>query len=103
MRIKVMGRWWNLFFTRAMQGAKLAAKREEVIYGECDPPGIPNKEIRVRTKLGGEEELETVIHELVHAAGWHIDEEFVERFGIDAARVLWRLGYRRVGQKHMEV
>jgi hypothetical protein len=35
-----------------------------------------------------------LIHEIVHAAGWHIDETFVERFACDAARALWRLGYR---------
>jgi hypothetical protein len=44
--------------------------------------------------LQGEEKLEVVIHELVHAAGWHIDEEFTEIFAKDVARVLWRLGYR---------
>ena len=49
--------------------------------------------------LHGEERLEVLLHELVHAAGWHIDEAFVERFASDAARALWRLGYRDQGME----
>ena len=37
--------------------------------------------------------MEVLIHEMLHAAGWHIDESFVEQFASDAARTLWRLGY----------
>lgn len=33
-----------------------------------------------------------LILELLHAAGWHIDEAFVEQFAHDAARALGR-GY----------
>jgi hypothetical protein len=62
--------------------------------GDCDPPDKPGKEIRVSSSLQGEERLEVLIHELVHAAGWHIAEGFTETFARDAARVLWRLGYR---------
>ncbi len=61
--------------------------------GDCDPPNQPGKEIRISSALRGEERPEVLIHELVHAAGWHIDEMFVERFARDAARALWRLGY----------
>ena len=46
------------------------------------------------SSLRGEERLEVLIHELVHAASWHIDETFVEQFARDAARALWRVGYR---------
>jgi len=83
MRIRVLNRTWNLRF------APNLANR-----GDCDPPGKPGKEIRVSSALRGEERLEVVVHELVHAAGWHIDEGFAERFAGDVARVLWRLGYR---------
>ena len=83
MRVKVLSRIWHLRFAPNM------ANR-----GDCDPPDQRNKEIRVSTSLRGEERLEVLIHELVHAAGWHIDETFVEQFASDAARVLWRLGYR---------
>jgi hypothetical protein len=82
-RLKILGKIWRLRFAPNM------ANR-----GDCDPPTQPGKEIRVSSALQGEERLEVLIHELVHAAGWHIDEMFVERFACDAARALWRLGYR---------
>lgn len=83
MRIAILGKRWNLRFAPNM------ANR-----GDCDAPTTPNKEIRIASNLRGEERLEVLIHEMVHAAGWHIDEEFVERFAGDAARALRRQGYR---------
>lgn len=83
MRIRILEKFWQLRF------APNLANR-----GDCDPPTRPNKEIRVRSTLSGEERLEVLIHEMLHAAGWHIDERFVEEFACDAARALWRLGYR---------
>lgn len=83
MRVKILGKVWNLRFAPNM------ANR-----GDCDPPTTRGKEIRILSSLRGEERLEVVIHELVHAAGWHIDEGFVAGFARDAARALWRLGYR---------
>lgn len=83
MRVRILGKCWRLRF------APNLANR-----GDCDPPTQLNKEIRIACSLRGEERLEVLIHEMVHAAGWHIDESFVERFARDAARSLWRLGYR---------
>jgi len=62
--------------------------------GECDSPRLPRKEIRIRSTLSGEERLEVILHELMHAAAWDFDEEFVEKFGADVARILTRLGYK---------
>lgn len=64
--------------------------------GECDAPSIKNKEIRIDRKLSGQEELEVVLHEAWHACDWKADEEFVACASADVARLLWRLGYRRV-------
>lgn len=36
--------------------------------------------------------MECVIHEGLHAQGWHLDEEFVERAGREIANLLDRLG-----------
>jgi len=83
MKVKVLGKLWQLRFAPNM-----------VNPGDCDPPSKRGKEIRVSSSLRGEERLEVLIHELVHAAGWHIDETFVEQFAKDAARALWRVGYR---------
>jgi hypothetical protein len=83
MKVKVLGKVWRLRFAPNM------ANR-----GDCDEPDQPGKEIRIACNLQGEERLEVLLHELVHAADWHLDESFVERFASDAARALWRLGYR---------
>ena len=82
MRITILGKRWKLRFAPNMG-----------VRGDCDAPTTPNKEIRIASSLRGEERLEVLIHEMCHAAGWHIDETFVEQFAGDAARVLWRLGY----------
>lgn len=78
-----MSRYWRLRFARLL-----------FHRGDCDAPTRAKKEIRVDPRLQDEERLEVLIHEMVHAAGWHIDESFVEQFAADAARALWRLGYR---------
>ena len=83
MRVQILGKRWQLRFAPNMAGR-----------GDCEPPTQPNKAIRISSTLADEERLEVLLHELLHAAGWHIDESFVERFATDAARVLWRLGYR---------
>ena len=83
MRLKILGKVWRLRFAADM-----------AIRGDCDPPNQPSKEIRISSSLRGEERLEVLMHELLHAAGWHIDETFVEQFASDASRALWRLGYR---------
>ena len=82
MKIRFLGRCWSLRF------APNLANR-----GDCDPPDKPGKEIRVASTLRGEEKLEVLLHEFVHAAGWHLDEAFVAQFAEDAARALTRLGY----------
>jgi hypothetical protein len=88
MRVKILGKYWTIRFV------PLRVNRGEADYHH---PG--GKEIRVDSRLKGEERLECVIHELTHCAGWHIDEEFVEEFAEDVARVLWRLGYRNMNEE----
>jgi hypothetical protein len=83
MRVKILSKLWNLRFAPNLGNR-----------GDCDPPTARGKEIRVSSSLRDEERLEVLLHELVHAAGWHIDEEFVGQFAHDVARTLWRLGYR---------
>ena len=83
MRVEVTGKRYDLVFTHL-----------HVNRGECDPPTKANKQIRIRKNLPPFEKLEVIVHELLHAADWHKDEDWVELAALDIARVLWALGYR---------
>ena len=84
--VTILGKQWELRFRR---------KLENNNCGECDAPDMPRKQIRIRSGMREELELDTTIHELLHAAGWHIDEVFVNQFATDAAKVLMRLGWTK--------
>lgn len=89
MIVHVGGKRWEL--TRP---SRLATR------GDCDGPHIPGKQIRIRAGLTGEDELEVILHELLHAADWNASEEWVHNTALDLARILYRrLGYRRDGQE----
>jgi hypothetical protein len=83
MRVRVLGKFWNLVF-----------KRLSTVDGYCDSPDKPGKEIQIDARLRGEERLRVLIHEAGHAANWHASEEWVDEFSTDLARVLTRLGYK---------
>ena len=89
MRIKVGNKYWNLVFIEL----------DENTGGECDSPDTKGKEIRISTDLQREEELEVVIHELLHASDWSKDEEWVEEIAQDISNVLMRLGWKKNGTK----
>lgn len=85
MKAKILGRLWEVRFVPFLGSAR----------GTCDPPDQRSKAIRISRGLKGEELLEVIIHEAMHAADWSKDEEFVDQFGKDLARLLTRLGYKR--------
>lgn len=87
MKLYLLGKCWTLRFVRGLHRKSLR--------GECDPPEARGKEIRIDAELVGEELLEVLVHEMLHAANWHAAEEWVEDTSRDVARALTRLGYRR--------
>jgi hypothetical protein len=68
------------------------------LCGQCDDPTVTDKAIKVSKKLVGRDELDTILHECLHACFWHLDEGIVEQASTDLARALWRLGYRKVNE-----
>ena len=64
---------------------KLGRQRAE---GLCDPPGCKPRRIRVDERLEGKKQTEVIIHECLHLAGWHLDEEFIETLAADVAELL---------------
>lgn len=82
MRVNILGKQWTICFENI-----------RACRGMCDPPGTPKKRITISNKLKGEEKLEVIIHECLHAAGWHLDETFVEEFSQQLSRIITRAGY----------
>ncbi len=84
MIVQLAGKRWRLQFVPRMNDD-----------GQCDPPDRPCKAISIARKLRGERQLEVLLHELLHASNWQLDEEHITQIAADIAHVLWRLGYRR--------
>jgi hypothetical protein len=82
MRVRIRGRYFNLSFDR------LPPTHD----GICN---YADRQVKIRKTLRGERQLEVIIHELLHAAHWDLDETAVTETAEDLARILWRLGYRR--------
>jgi hypothetical protein len=83
----ILGRRWSIEF----DSTAVAPNHN----GECDAPDMPKKAIRLRRGLAGEERLEVLIHESLHAAAWHqFDEQWVCQLAKDLARLCWRAGLR---------
>lgn len=71
----------------------------KTIDGRCDDPTTPKKRITIKKTLVGERRLEVLIHEMLHACYWDLDEEAIATTARDIARVLFRLGYRSPSQQ----
>ena len=84
MQITIRGKRWNLQFRKLRDGS----------LGKCDSPEATNKKIVVNPNQSGVDVLGTLIHEMMHAAHWDLDEEAIDTTSVDIARVLWKLGYR---------
>lgn len=63
--------------------------------GLCDAPSTKGKTIKIAKHLEGEERLEVLIHEMLHAGLWDLAEEAVAELAKDLARELTRLGYEQ--------
>jgi len=64
------------------------------VYGECSDPNSKSPMIRYHVCLKGMRRLDVLIHEMLHACFWDIDEEGIEESASDIARALWRLGWK---------
>ena len=83
MIVRVRGHCWKLIFKeRLASGA----------CGECDPIGQPGKQIVVSTLQTKVDLLDTIIHELLHAALPDLAEESTLETATAIAVVLHRLG-----------
>ena len=82
MRVTIRGKRWNL---RTVPLKK--------VWGDCDPPHVSAKEIRIDTQHESDEAwFSTLIHEFCHCFFPDLKEEVVEQFENDLVRLLVRLG-----------
>lgn len=67
----------------------------EDLWGYCTDPNFTNRLIKIHKLLENSEELETIIHEMLHACFWDLDEEVINEVGKDMSQALWKMGYRK--------
>lgn len=91
-----------MFLTVAHKRYELLFTPKLPCFGICSPPDDSGKKIEIRASLKGQALLSTLLHELLHAADWTKDEEWIDQTGEDLARALWRLGYRRMSEPAAE-
>ena len=84
MRCKLRGKYWSI--------VRAILPRSTLGLCEWSSRKIT---ISIARKVRGELELDTTIHELIHACQPDLAEDTVEEVASDIARVLWRMGYRR--------
>lgn len=97
MRIKILRKYWEIVFKplgRHKQGG-------EKVDGLCDPAIAKNREIWIDSRLSGQAQLETIIHEFLHACdqssiGFVHSEDYVHNVAHDLAKLLYKLKFRKV-------
>ena len=82
--------------THKFNGRRYRIDTLPLIDGFTDTYGLNERHLTITTEPGTKRELETFIHESLHAENWAKTEKVVERVGREIADFLWRLGYRRI-------
>jgi len=85
MVITVLGRRWKFEWFK-----RYTIKGDIVIVGDCSSPNEKNKRLRLAKGLKGSALAEELLHEMLHAAGWHVTEEYIKEFSSD---------YRKAAEK----
>jgi len=85
MRVEIRGKRWSLEVVDYLQDGSC---------GSIDPPDTPKKRILIARNQTPIDQLDTVIHECLHAAIPDLDEDCVTESSTDIASVLYRLGCR---------
>ena len=65
------------------------------IHGTTEQYRLNKRIMLIAVDPDTKDELETCIHESLHAENWAATEKVVERVSREIADFLWRLGYRR--------
>lgn len=80
IRLTINSQRWTLRFKRSITHEGVA----------CDGLCVyEKKEIWIRSDLKGQDLVDTVAHEVMHAAGWNLHETFVGQTATDIAAALY--------------
>jgi hypothetical protein len=79
------GKEYEIIFTNNIPKTKVA---------DCDIPSKENPIIRIKSSLKNKKKLEILIHEMLHANFWDLDEKAVHERARDMAKALWKLNYK---------
>lgn len=86
-RTKIGGRTWRVQFVEARAMGKA--------WGLCDHPPGRHPTISIRRSLKEPAMLDTLVHEVLHAARPELDEEAVDSTATAIAKALYRAGWRQ--------
>jgi hypothetical protein len=64
--------------------------------GGCEGPHVPGRILDIPIHGRRLEDLNTIIHEALHAALWDLDEDSVKETADGVAWLLWRCGWRKI-------
>ena len=85
MRVEIRGKRWSLEAVEYLQDGSC---------GSIDPPDAPQKRILIALNQTSIDQLDTVLHECLHAAFPDLDEEPITKTSTDIAKILYKLGCR---------
>ena len=81
--------------TAKFNGRKYHIEFTGKLDGWCDQYERKGRYIIIQAPPNTRTELETILHEGIHAGKWDASEENVTQMAEDLARLCWRLGYRK--------
>lgn len=80
--LKIRGQRWRIRFVPYLGEAE----------GLCEKP---SRTIKIALGKPPQDTMDSIIHEVLHAALWDLDEEAVLTTANAISEALWKLGYRR--------
>ena len=81
--------------THTFNGRRYEIDMPGRIDGTTEQYRLDKRIMLIATEPHTRNELETIIHECLHAENWAATEEVVTRVANEIGNFLWRLGYRR--------
>lgn len=101
----IHGQKWDILLVNPSALTRYRKGKEpEYLHGDCVVPERPRsrlsrkeRKIRIDKTLHDEDFLETLVHEVYHAANPDKNEEWVQDPAEELKNILWLFGYRRKG------